>query len=88
MKLSSYSYNDLKNLKINDIIYECFNGTNLRMKVSVLPYEKYSEDLNANQLEWYCIDEDKNEQRYFITEGLTHYGPNIYSYPAYYNSGQ
>lgn len=83
MKITSYSYTDLKNLKLNDIIYECSRGINLKMEVSVIPVQTYSVNLKANQLEWYCIMEDGNTQKYFITEGLSHYGPTIYDYPAY-----
>lgn len=69
---------NLDELKVGDVFYECEYGTNLRMVVTKpIIFEN-------DQWKWKAIDEDGKEVDYLITKGYEHYGPKLYSYPAYY----
>jgi len=79
-----YSYKRLKELKLDEVFWESNQYYNGKYKVSKLPVETYSDSLESNQLTWYGICIESNEEvRFLITEKLTHYGPHIYANPAY-----
>jgi len=81
----SLSYNKLKEIKVGDTLYDCEAGINIEFKVSESPTEYYNESLKSNQLSWKGITPDGEEIKFLITENLSHYGPNIYTYKAYTN---
>jgi len=64
-------------LNIGDVFYECAYGVNHKMIVTSSP------TFNSNQLKWKARDSAGNEVEYLITKGCEHYGPRIYTEPAY-----
>jgi hypothetical protein len=65
-------------LNVGDVFYEFAYGENLEMTVV--------EEVTHENGQYRWIAEDKNGERfnYLITDGYEHYGPKIYSMPAYY----
>ena len=68
----------LEDIKTGDILYEFEYGTCIKTEVITEP--ERSED---GQWTWKGFSEGAGEINYLVTEGLTHYGPNLYDYMAY-----
>ena len=87
--MTSYSYNKLKDLKVDDVFYDCSSKISVKYIVVREPIETYSDELEKNQLEWFAVVAGEDDgDRFLVTEGLEHYGPSIYSYPAYTNPNE
>lgn len=91
---NSLGYAQIKDLSVGDVFFEDGGyGVIFRCVVTEAPVETCDNDLERRQLAW--KDEvvayrdsnvsegehisDSNVVDYLITEGLTHYGPRIYS---------
>ncbi len=76
----------LNELKIGDTLYEYGYGLELITKVITTPI---STDIEINnklykQWSWKSMVQNSNAiVDYVITEGMEHYGPKLYDYPAY-----
>ena len=64
-------------MQVGTVFYECEYGMNLKMKVTTKPV------FENNQWKWKAEDHMGNEVDYLLTKGFEHYGPRIYSEPAY-----
>lgn len=76
-------FEDVKALKIGDVVYECEGGNNLRARVETEVVEgKGYEDRRT--LSFKAVNTENNASiDYLLTEGLTHYGPRLYDQPQY-----
>ena len=85
--MSSIRDEELANLKIGDVIYECENWFgNLEARVTSEPVETTIEvdDRTRKQWSWSAENTQTGEPiNYLITEGLSHYGPRLYRAPQY-----
>lgn len=79
----SFSYTQLKSIKLGDTLFECQSGINQEFEVSEEPREVFNESLDSNQLSWKGINPDGETVNFMITEKLSHYGPRIYNHKAY-----
>jgi hypothetical protein len=70
-----------RDLKMNDIFYECEYGKNMKMIVTEKPALIEGD---RNKWAWKAMCSNGYIYDYLITEGLEHYGPKIYSVPEYY----
>lgn len=69
---------------MGNVIWDSSQYGNIELKVLEEPIETFSESLNAHQLKWVCSAIASGEKlEYLITEGLEHYGPSLYNFPAY-----
>jgi len=66
-----------KDLKLGDSFYESYYGVNAYMIVIKEPTHI------DGKWEWTAMNENGEEVEYLITDGYEHYGPSIYSEPAY-----
>lgn len=73
----------VEDIKIGDIHYEYFMGTEMKVKVTSLPVKEERE--NDNYYTWTAENEEGTEINYGVSDKLPHYGPNLYDYPAYIN---
>lgn len=64
-------------LNIGDTFYECYSGINIKMVVETQPL------FEDGKWKWTAKDHQGNIQDYLIAKGYEHYGPKIYSQPAY-----
>jgi len=87
MQVGSYSYSQLKDIKVGDTLFNCSSGINIEFSVLETPIETYSKELESNQLKWKGVDPDGEEMNFLITESMTHYGPKIYGHKAYTEPG-
>lgn len=70
-------------IKIGDIHYEFEYGCGIKCEVISLPIRTKSGDYY--QWSWQSKNlKTGNVIDYLITEGLSHYGPNLYDYEAYH----
>ena len=83
MQAGSYSYKQLKEIKVGDTLFNCSSGINIEFSVIEAPVEAYSSGLESNQLTWKGVDPNGEEMNFLITETLPHYGPKIYDYKVY-----
>ena len=76
----------LKEIKIGDIHYEFEYGCCIKSKVITQP--ERTDDVEYVQWSWKSENVNKPEEiiNYLVTEGLSHYGPNLYDYEAYHGS--
>lgn len=81
----SISFDDLAELKVGDIIFECEGGLNIKTKVLTVPIASKQKDGEERRtLKWDAENtEDKTPISYFVTEGYMHYGPRLYMEPQY-----
>lgn len=65
-------------IKVGDIHYEYEYGIGIELEVVEAPTR---DDKGV----WTWVSKRKNGEliNYLVTEGLTHYGPNLYDYKAY-----
>jgi len=71
------------------VFYESAYGSNIRFVAIDVPRENEihlaNESKPRKQWHWKATNTETNEVTSFtVTEGLEHYGPKIYSEPAYY----
>lgn len=81
---------DYKNLKIGDVFYECVYGENYEYEVITEPEVEQiyfnESDTPYNRYSWEAKrTKSKHTLKFVITEGLEHYGPQLYYHPAYGN---
>lgn len=68
----------IEEIKVGDIHYEYDLGMGIKVQVDTLPVKK------GDQWTWEATHlSSGNKINYLVTEGLTHYGPNLYDYKAY-----
>lgn len=80
------TFDDICNLKVGDIRYECESGVNIRFKVTSEPKVDTVTitDKKHRTVRFEAINTENNEQiNYIITEGLEHYGARIYTEAQY-----
>ncbi len=77
MKLS-----EITELEIGDVFYEAAYGQNIMMTVATKPVVSTGVE-DRQVVDWTAINKDGRTTEYQITEGLEHYGPQIYRQPAY-----
>lgn len=63
-------------LKEGDVFYECMYGMCKKFTVTEVSVSRY-------KVEWSGTDEKGAETNFLVTFGYEHYGPTIYSEPAY-----
>lgn len=68
---------DPRTLKIGDVFYECAYGHCIKFTVTEAAVKV------NDQIRWKASSENITETEFLITEGFEHYGPRIYSEPAY-----
>ena len=74
---------DIPTMKVGDIFYECEMGMNIECRVMTNPQEVANFD-GKRVWEWQAENTKTKETiQYRLTEGLSHYGPKIYSKPQY-----
>jgi hypothetical protein len=79
---------DYKTLKVNDEFWESSQYGNIHCRVINTPVVDQIEIRGKiyDRYNWTAIDIDSGKQlSYTITEGLEHYGPSLYTEPAYVN---
>lgn len=64
-------------MQVGTVFYECEYGMNMKLKVTTKPI------FENDQWTWTAVDHLGNEVHYLITKGYEHYGPKLYSAPAY-----
>jgi hypothetical protein len=64
-------------LEVGDVFYECQYGINLHMVVTEAVV------FQNNRWTWKAIADDGKAIDYLTTKGYEHYGPKLYSMPAY-----
>lgn len=77
---------DFKTLKANDEYWESspYGNTHCRVIADPVVDEVEVLDKMHKRYQWTAINVDTGEQiPYTITEGLEHYGPSLYTEPAY-----
>lgn len=75
---------EVQNIKIGDIHWEFEYGCYIRSKVLTLPVVIITTDGDP---QWSWTSQHLKSDRiieYMVTEGLSHYGPNLYTYEAYF----
>jgi len=82
MRFPRLTYDDLKIIKKDDILFDRGDHVNVKFTIKEDPEVFYSKELDSNKLKWKGITEE-DEVNFLITESLPHYGPKIYNYPAY-----
>lgn len=73
----------LEDIKVGDIHYEFEYGMGIKCEVVTKPERTQRED---GDFSWEWESKNLNTGQpisYYITEGFTHYGPNLYDYEAY-----
>lgn len=74
-----FGVDEIAALKAGDIFYECQSGHNMELMVVTAPIEK-----DGGTYSWEAVDTTRGcRVSYMWTEGLSHYGPRIYSAPQY-----
>lgn len=83
MKLS---FEELTELKVGEVFFECDSGVNLTFSVTVDPVISKC-DISGKehrQVAWTANNVASGKDTIFmVTEGLEHYGPKIYRTPQY-----
>ncbi len=73
----------LEDIKIGDIHYEFEYGFGIKCEVITQP-ERIE---NGGDVQWKWksrnVNNPEKEINYLVTEGFSHYGPNLYDYEAY-----
>jgi hypothetical protein len=73
-------------LAVGDTFYECEMGMNMKLSVKTDPTSKMIDIGDGKQrMQWSWTATDIRDQviNYCWTEGLSHYGPRLYSKPQY-----
>jgi len=74
---------EIVNLNIGDIIYECQYGENIEVRLTSNPVESPGFD-DHKQWSWTAENTQNGEViNYLVTENLSHYGPRLYRTPQY-----
>ena len=68
---------DPTTLKVGDVFYECAYGNCVKFTVT------RDAIVENDQIKWKASSENITETDFLITKGYEHYGPKIYSSPAY-----
>lgn len=77
---------EVKDLKVGDIIYECEYGTNIEVRVLSTPGRSQATEHLDYRTQWSWKAENTQTGEvidYLLTEGLSHYGPRLYRQPQY-----
>lgn len=69
---------DVAKIKVGDVHYEYDLGQEIESTVITEPVRS-----GDGQWSWEAKTNDGKFIRYMMTEGLAHYGPNLYDYRAY-----
>lgn len=74
---------DIPNLKVGQIIYECESGYNIEIRVTSVPVETVGYE-RRRAWAWTGVNTQNDETiKFLLTEGLSHYGPRLYTDPEY-----
>lgn len=68
----------VEDIKLGDIHYEFDYGCYVKVTVIELP-----EKIDGNYWQWKSKTDSGKIITYGVTEGMSHYGPNLYDYIAY-----
>jgi len=68
---------EVQNIKIGDVHYEFEYGAMIKTTVITLPKN------NNGYWTWQSARDNGHIVNYGVTEGMSHYGPNLYDYVAY-----
>lgn len=71
----------VEDIKIGDVHYEYEYGQELVVTVKTLPVKEERED--DNYWTWTSETKEGKVVEYGVSDKYSHYGPNIYTYPAY-----
>lgn len=75
----SLSFQDMANLKLDDIIYEYEYGYTIKARVVIAPVVADDGYEGRRTVRWTAFNDDTNVSiEYLCTEGLEHYGPKVY----------
>lgn len=84
--MSSIRDEEIQNLQIGDVIYECEYGMNIEVRVTSVPTSSVSTEALGKRTQWHWTAENTQTGQvidYLLTEGLSHYGPRLYRRPEY-----
>lgn len=74
---------EIQGMKVGFVFYECQMGFNIEAEVTVPPIEVEGFD-NRKAWEWKAKNTQSGEIiDYRLTEGMSHYGPRLYTKPQY-----
>jgi hypothetical protein len=71
----------VEDIKIGDIHYEYGYGQEIKTTVITLPSKEERED--DNYWTWKSKTDEGKVINYGVSDKYSHYGPNLYTYPAY-----
>lgn len=75
---------EIPNLKVGDVIYECEYATNIEVRLLTAPVEAGKSYEGRRQWQWKAENTQNGQViDYLLTEGLSHYGPRLYRQPEY-----
>ena len=71
----------VEDIKIGDVHYEYSYGVELKTTVKTLPVKEERDD--DNYWSWKSETDKGKIVEYGVSDKYAHYGPNLYTYPAY-----
>lgn len=74
-------YKELSEMKKGQVLYDEGRYNNLRITLIEDPIE--TSDNQYTQLRFKATTDEGEEMSYMVTKGMEHYGPKLYTYPAY-----
>ena len=77
------SYEQIKEIKVGEVYFESGQHGNIKFTVKEEPTEFECECGAGVQIRWVGSVEGHNDIDYLLTKGAEHYGPSIYTSPAY-----
>ncbi len=81
----SISFNEIFEFEVGDIIYECYSGTNVEVRIETKPIEVVGYE-GRRTLKWTATDTETGAIiEYLMTEGLEYLAAKLYRQPMYVN---
>lgn len=89
--MASIRDEDLDKFEIGDVFYECEMGMNIEARFTSKPVSHVEQMHDGPRTQWtWTAENTQNGQviNYLLTEGLSHYGPRLYTQPEYVRVGR
>jgi hypothetical protein len=80
--LASYLFDEIANMHVGEVFYECQSGVNIVAMCITRPVVTSEADRRVVQFQARNLV-SHDEIGYMVTEGLMHYGPRLYTRPEY-----
>lgn len=81
---TALSFEELAELDVGDIIYECDYGQNAEVQLVTLPVIEIEQNSGEKVLKFMAKTTlDSGQIEYYINSKFMHYAPKLYKYPAY-----